>query len=287
MIEHRLVRTGHDCYECTVDDVEEYIQLLYQAALCYADTVVAKIRNKEGYMECLQAFSDRYAGFLSNYRTFTNIKTVRWKTGIELSVSFVYRIGRVKLKMMELETDQEVEHICKMLFLPGMPPEAKILLVHNYLAKTVTYLKDWNNPLATSYTQSAYGALIEKKCVCQGYAEAFKRLMDAAGIECTLVVGRRIGATVDHAWNTVCLGQKENTYHVDVTWDKTNSEPKYTNFCKSDTFYESKRKWNKKLTPACPAKKDVLQAAQVYINEHKKELIEKGIDLSILGCRRR
>ena len=67
---------------------------------------------------------------------------------------------------MELEVNAEVQRISRMLITPGMPTEAKVYLAHNYLATTVEYLKNHDNRLEMSYTQSAYGALIRKKCVC-------------------------------------------------------------------------------------------------------------------------
>lgn len=45
---------------------------------------------------------------------------------------------------------------------------------------------------------SAYGALINREAVCEGYAKAYKLLLDEMGIENRIVVSR------EHAWNTVC-----------------------------------------------------------------------------------
>lgn len=62
---------------------------------------------------------------------------------------------------------------------------------------------------------NAYGCLVEGKCVCQGYAEAFKLIMDELGIPCYYVTGMCEGE--NHGWNVVKLGG--GYYHVDVTWD--------------------------------------------------------------------
>ena len=64
----------------------------------------------------------------------------------------------------------------------------------------------------------AYGALIEGKSVCQGYAYAFKMLCDKAQIPCWIVTGYY---REPHAWNYVWLD--EEYYQVDVTWDDTNN----------------------------------------------------------------
>lgn len=65
---------------------------------------------------------------------------------------------------------------------------------------------------------TSYGAFVNRNVVCQGYALAFKVLMDRAGIPCCYV---RSDA-MHHAWNMVQLDG--NWYHVDVTWDDPTYE---------------------------------------------------------------
>ena len=62
-----------------------------------------------------------------------------------------------------------------------------------------------------------YGALIEKECVCEGYAEAFKYLCDEAGLHCINV--QREG---EHMWNYVQLDGQ--WYSVDTTGGKQNTK---------------------------------------------------------------
>lgn len=66
---------------------------------------------------------------------------------------------------------------------------------------------------------TSYGAFVNGNAVCQGYALAFKVLMDRAGIDCCYVNSKAIS----HGWNMVQLDGA--WYHVDVTWD----DPLYTN----------------------------------------------------------
>lgn len=65
----------------------------------------------------------------------------------------------------------------------------------------------------------AYGALMNGKAVCQGYAYAFKLLCDRAQIPCWIVTGTY--GSEPHAWNYVWLDG--NYYLVDVTWDDSNN----------------------------------------------------------------
>lgn len=67
---------------------------------------------------------------------------------------------------------------------------------------------------------SIYGALIEKKGVCEAYARTYKYILDDIGIENILVTGtatNSTGQTEDHMWNYIKLNDK--WYAVDVTWD--------------------------------------------------------------------
>ena len=92
----------------------------------------------------------------------------------------------------------------------------KILTIHNYLVDSIEYDSTYD----AKGTYSIYGALIGRKCVCEGYAKAFKYLINAAGIECEIMQGTGTnskGETENHAWNCVKIG---NTwYEVDPTWN--------------------------------------------------------------------
>lgn len=97
---------------------------------------------------------------------------------------------------------------------PAMTATEKVVQIHNYLALTCAY--DYENYQADtiprdSYT--AYGALVKREAVCQGYSLAFELLMQQLGIPCAIVESD----SMNHAWNAVQLDGA--WYHVDVTWD--------------------------------------------------------------------
>ncbi len=82
----------------------------------------------------------------------------------------------------------------------------KILAAHEYLRSHVSYVG------GTDYlSHTAYGALVNKEAVCEGYAKAYKQLLNAMDIPCEVVINE------DHAWNEVYLDGK--WYVVDVTND--------------------------------------------------------------------
>ena len=232
----------------------------------------------------IELFYERYTTFYPNLTRICGATYPCRAGAVIIEFSFEYRIGQVRLEQMELEVNTEVQRISRMLFTPGMPTEAKVYLAHNYLATTVEYLKNHDNRLKMSYTQSAYGALIRKKCVCQGFAEAFKRLMDAAGIACDVLYGQVTGSDGYHAWNLVCVGGAGSYYHIDVTWDAGDKRPGYTYFCKNDRFFDGKRTWKKEYTHPCKGSYPVLAVARRYVQYNKAALLAKGIDAAVLDC---
>lgn len=58
---------------------------------------------------------------------------------------------------------------------------------------------------------SAYGAVIENRCVCQGYAALLYRMLLELGID------NRLVTSIPHAFNMVLMNG--SYYYVDVTWD--------------------------------------------------------------------
>lgn len=196
---------------------------------------------------------------------------------------FDYRIGRVQLAIMENEVDAEVERVAKLLFLPGMTAATKAYLAHNYLAYTIDYTRKLDaSELETSYLQSAYGALIKKQCVCQGFAEAFKRLMDQGGVACDVVCGQTSGSSVYHAWNIVKLFGGTENFHIDVTWDSASSHVSYTYFGLRDADFSGKRKWNKEYTARCNSSKNLLHEARRGLARFKTALLARGVDPNII-----
>ena len=91
-----------------------------------------------------------------------------------------------------------------------------IKMVHDYLVDNINY----ESSLAKQNIYNIYGALVNRECVCEGYARAFKYLLDELNIPCIMVIGTGTnsqGETENHAWNYVQLNG--NWYAVDTTWD--------------------------------------------------------------------
>ncbi len=92
----------------------------------------------------------------------------------------------------------------------------KVSFVHDTLVDLISY--DQTSRVNNS---NIYGALVEETCVCEGYAEAFKVILDRLDIPCVIVYGEGVdgsGRTESHAWNYVKM-EDGNWYAVDATWD--------------------------------------------------------------------
>ncbi len=101
--------------------------------------------------------------------------------------------------------------------------------LHDRVAETVVY------DSSAAHVHSAYGALVQGKAVCEGYAKAFQVVLRRAGIQSFLITGSSVnpstGISEGHAWNAVRIDGKY--YHVDVTWDDQGDNLFYAYFNKS------------------------------------------------------
>ena len=60
-----------------------------------------------------------------------------------------------------------------------------IKMVHDYLIDNLEY----DTSISRTHIYTIYGALINKVCVCEGYAIEFKYIMDSLNIPCVMVMG--------------------------------------------------------------------------------------------------
>ena len=88
--------------------------------------------------------------------------------------------------------------------------------VHDY----IIFNSEYERTVSKENIYTAYGSLIGNSAVCEGYAKAFKYILDELGVPCVIVCGigqNSNGETESHAWNYVKI---DNIwYAVDCTWD--------------------------------------------------------------------
>lgn len=89
----------------------------------------------------------------------------------------------------------------------------KIQALHDYLVRNVSYSSSDAESGTHTEAHTAYGALVNKSAVCEGYALAYELLLNRLGISCVFVSSN----SMNHGWNMVKLGGQ--WYHIDCTWD--------------------------------------------------------------------
>ena len=89
---------------------------------------------------------------------------------------------------------------------PAKSQYEQALALHDYLIQHARY-----GPEDSPWAHGAEGVLIHGEGVCQSYAEAYRLLLDAAGIPNALEYNDM------HIWNLVCADGV--WMHVDITWD--------------------------------------------------------------------
>lgn len=102
----------------------------------------------------------------------------------------------------------------------------KIRYVHDELIKRCDYdteaakkVQSANSREGTNYACTVYGALVNRKAVCEGYAKSFQIIMNRLNIPCKYITGTATNnlGTGNHAWNAVLIDDRD--LYIDCTWD--------------------------------------------------------------------
>jgi hypothetical protein len=200
---------------------------------------------------------------------------------------------------------KKVDEIINSIIRPDMSELEKELAIHDYIITHTRYDKEnYIKDTIPDESHTAYGALVKGVAVCDGYSRTFQILLNAVGIESTMVVGDLDSAyprdnesnsgnkkTVTHAWNIVKIG--EDYFQVDLTADDPISDDgsnilSHQYFNISDTQMAVDHEWHKSAYQACTVdsdtynmrafeQKDVIIADNYYYIDnslllHKKEL---------------
>lgn len=145
------------------------------------------------------------------------------------TASLYYRTDEASAVKMQGEIDAVVKKIFAS-FPSGATDVDKLKVIHDYIAKNCAFTKDGDFP------QTIYGALVQGKVQCEGYAKAMGYLCDKAGIENLLIVGTIInnGSELSHAWNMVKIDNE--WYNIDATWDDPTGHEDNPNYVRYTYF---------------------------------------------------
>lgn len=108
----------------------------------------------------------------------------------------------------------------------GMTEFERELSLHDWLCERVSYDTAAAEGMDEWQAFTAYGALVEKSAVCEGYARSMQLLLSYANIACTLTSGSSRESL--HMWNAVCIDGE--WYYLDATWNDADTMINYHYF---------------------------------------------------------
>ncbi len=128
---------------------------------------------------------------------------------------YLYRLNyRIISKFQEKENEnleklnEKVAEITKDT--ENLSEYEKVQYVHDYLVNNIVYDYEYRG------RASPYLSLVKGRAVCEGYARAFKHLMDAMGVVSEYESGP--SAAGYHAWDIVKI--EDGWYYLDPTWGR-------------------------------------------------------------------
>ena len=181
---------------------------------------------KKQYQSAIEAlvYENPDIFYLDATRMYINIEKITKITGTTYNV-YINNGDKANYLAEGFNSKQEIEEYEKQIdniknyilsLVEGKSNYEKIKIVHDYLIDTIEY----DSTISEDNIYNICGALISRKCVCEGYAKAFQYLMNEIGIENIIVIGTGTNSnsqTENHAWNYVKLNEK--WYAIDATWD--------------------------------------------------------------------
>ena len=141
-----------------------------------------------------------------NYTQYTMGKKI-----VSIDFSPSYTMERTERDSYQRRIDAVVDSILKNVD-PSWGDYEKAKYVFEYLAGNVEY------QMGTEQNQNIISVFLNKKTVCQGYANATQYLLTLLGIPAVVVTGTAEGDT--HAWNLVQLDGAY--YFMDTTWGNSS-----------------------------------------------------------------
>ena len=128
--------------------------------------------------------------------------------------NFTYIDGAKDNKKMAAAIESEAQDIINIALAKDSDIWNRILTVHDELIRRIYFVSDDNGD---GNTRNLYGALVEHRAVCQGYAYAFSYILKNMDIDVSEIYSD------EHMWNRVGSLDSGERY-IDVTWDDYNNQ---------------------------------------------------------------
>ncbi|MBQ9020486.1 MAG: cell wall-binding repeat-containing protein [Eggerthellaceae bacterium] len=242
---------------CVVD-VSDLNAPLDSGAETYAKTLVEEIVNNNPDLF--------YVGKTATGSIATKyVGTTTTRVLAKIYIRYYYKAGTIKSMKTKYETAMQsvLSWVNTTKSYQNSTDAEKAKAVHDWLVRNAkynyaAYLKGGPTGFGSWDPWTAYGAIVTKSPVCEGYSLAFIAAMKRLGIQATFVTN------ANHGWNRVRLkvGSSYYWYNLDVTYDDPlqandhyadggyNKTPSTDFFLKSDSVMKGKDSTHAKWTPA-------------------------------------
>ncbi|MCL1831038.1 MAG: hypothetical protein FWG21_06370, partial [Oscillospiraceae bacterium] len=204
--------------DCLTESRQLIYDAMYAAVESYEDEIILPV---SGYSETdietvlISLLNDCPQFFWLNYSEWSYILN---SDGVSILLSYHYSPSEID--SMQKKLNEQIGTLISLAEEESFKTEyEKAVYIHDAIAVMCEYDKTLNG----KDIHNAYGALVEKKAVCDGYAHALQLVLTQLGIECHYVTGEARGpdGPQGHAWNIVRLDGKYTT--VDLTWNDIDS----------------------------------------------------------------
>jgi hypothetical protein len=169
-----------------------------------------------------------------------------------MNITLSYSDTPAALRAKRDELDADAKSVTKGA--QALPPYDTVLMYYEYLRKNVPYNEKDAAARAgqgsdgkKGVSSTAYGALVGKSAIAEGYALAYKMLCNLSEIECIVVQGRYDNQA--HYWNMIKLG--DGYYQVDVSAGLSASQAGGAVFLLKDADMPQAYRWDSEKYPKC------------------------------------
>ncbi|MDE7289207.1 MAG: hypothetical protein K2N71_06875 [Oscillospiraceae bacterium] len=206
------------------------------------------------------------------------------ETKNSVTFGFEYKYDKETYDKMVKAYDKAANKILSK-FTDGMSTYNKIKTIHDEIIKNTMY------DLESADNSNIYGALVDNKAKCDGYAKTFSYVCGKAGIRTVTVIGNDLTADSDengHMWNKVYYNKK--WYNIDVTWDDPVNDMKdniqYDYFMVSDKALKNTHKEDNLSFKVPKADDDtrgyyVVNKKYAESNQDAEKLIKSGLKTAV------
>lgn len=210
-----FISTGSDAEEGPVTSIYDSLSPNEKKAYDDLDDAVRNFNTLSGleYLSVQEGWEVYYAYMYDHPEAFWFDDSYTMYSSLDRVTEFLYeevytaqQIQKMKFAISNSLKSLDVD--------PSAADYKQLRKIHDWLCDNIVYEEG-------DHQGDIYGAIAQGRCVCEGYATAFRYICGLYGFDCVVIVGYTFeSSTIAHAWNLV-YGEGA-WYFVDVTWDDGN-----------------------------------------------------------------